>query len=348
MSKKKPRIIFICKRRPAQYGASYGLLNSCRFLCNALINMGAEAKTVEVIDNNFIDREVHLYKPTHVFIEALWVVPEKFEVLIPLHSKVQWHVRLHSNTPFISNEGIAIPWIKKYIELSKKYPQFHVSPNSFRLVNDLWQSLHYKSIYSPNIYQPHVTPWEDKEIEVPCQKKKETNVINIGCFGAIRPMKNLLIQAMAAIAFSEELGKTLHFHVNQSRQEMSGENTYKNLVSLFENSKHKLVNHAWLLHSDFIQVIKQMDLGMQVTFSETFNIVSADFATSMVPIVGTSEIEWMNWLYKAKPTDLDNIVSHLWLAWLGRNWGLHYFNLTGLKKWNKNARQVWKNYLKLM
>ena len=98
-------------------------------------------------------------------------------------------------------------------------------------------------------------------------------------------MKNLLIQAMAAIAFSEELGKTLHFHVNQSRQEMSGENTYKNLVSLFENSKHKLVNHMAFAF-DFIQVIKQMDLGMQVTFSETFNIVSADFATSMV-LVGT-------------------------------------------------------------
>jgi hypothetical protein len=89
MKNHMPRVLFICKQRPASYGASYGLLNSCRFLCNALHKMGVEAKLVEVLDNNSIDREVSQYKPTHVFIEALWVVPEKFDVLIPLHPHVK-------------------------------------------------------------------------------------------------------------------------------------------------------------------------------------------------------------------------------------------------------------------
>ena len=34
-----------------------------------------------VVDNNGIDKEITEYKPTHVFIEGLWVVPEKFDVL---------------------------------------------------------------------------------------------------------------------------------------------------------------------------------------------------------------------------------------------------------------------------
>lgn len=341
----KPKILFICKQRPAQYGQSYGLLNSCRFLCNALESMGAEAKTVEVIDNNFIDREVHKYKPTHVFIEALWVVPDKFDVLIPLHPKVQWHVRLHSNTPFIANEGVAIPWIKKYIELQKKYPQFHLSPNAAKMVDDIKQTFHADTVYSPNIYQPHKNPWDTYQHDTPFDKNPD--VLEIGCLGAIRPMKNQLIQAMAAIAFANEIGKTLHFHINHSRQEQNGENSYKNIVALFEGSKHKLVTHDWLNHHDFIRLVRTMDLGLQVSFSETFNIVAADFVHSMVPIVGSNEIEWLNPIYKAKQTDLDNIVSHLWIAWLGRKIDLHKVNRWGLNRWNEHARKVWRKYLNL-
>lgn len=337
-----PKVLFVCKQRPAQYGASYGLLNSCRFLCNALEAMGAEAKTVEVIDNNSIDREVHKFKPTHVFIEALWVVPEKFDVLIPLHPKVQWHVRLHSNTPFLANEGVAMGWIKKYLELQKKYKQFHLSPNAENMVNDIKVTFGAETVYSPNVYQP------TKKIElgiIPLTKNTDENIISIASFGAIRPMKNQLIQAMAAITFANELEKTLHFHINHSRLEQHGENPYKNIAALFEGSKHKLISHEWLSHEDFLKLISSIDIGLQVSFSETFNIVAADFVHSGVPIVGSNEISWINFLYKAKPTDLNDIVCHLWLAYLGKPINLHRLNYWGLKQWNKDARKVWKNYL---
>ena len=136
-----PRLLFICKRRPQNYGTSYGLLNSCKFLCNALRNIDVKAKLVEVIDNNFIEREVVKYKATHVFIEALWVVPEKFDILIKLHPNIKWYVRLHSNTSFLSNEGVAIEWIRKYGERQKIYPQFHIAPNALKMCRDLKLSL---------------------------------------------------------------------------------------------------------------------------------------------------------------------------------------------------------------
>ena len=106
------KILFICKQRHDRYGVSYGLLNSCKFLCNMLNELGIRAKVISVVDNNCIDKEVHQYKPTHVFIEALWVVPDKFKVLIPLHPSVKWYVRTHSNTLFLSNEGVAMQWIR--------------------------------------------------------------------------------------------------------------------------------------------------------------------------------------------------------------------------------------------
>lgn len=306
--------------------------------------MGAEAKLVEVVDNNSIDREVHRYKPTHVFIEALWVVPPKFEVLIPLHPTVEWHVRLHSNTPFLANEGMAMDWIKKYDVLQKKYPQFHISPNAQKMCEDLRLSLDIPTIYSPNVYQPHKS---EKEFEHETPKDKDPKVLEIGCFGAIRPMKNQLIQAMAAMTFAEELKKTLHFHVNHSRLEQNGDNAFKNIQALFQGTKHKLVTHEWVLHHEFLKIIRGMDIGLQVSFSETFNIVAADFVHMRVPIVGSDEIPWLSSLYRTNPTELPRIVDNLWLAWIGKKINLHYLNNWGLDNWNHNARIVWKNYLRL-
>lgn len=338
MTKQPVKILFICKQRPARYGASYGLLNSCRFLCNALIELGAEAKLVEVIDNNSIDKEVHKFKPTHVFIEALWVVPDKFDVLIPLHPTVQWHVRLHSNTPFIANEGIAMEWIKKYDLLQKKYPQFHIAPNSTKMANDLKVALGINTIYAPNIYQPDLKP---------IVEKTPTNILQIGCFGAIRPLKNQLIQAMAAMAFANVLNVPMHFHINHSRLEQHGDNVYKNLVALFEGSKHTLITHDWMLHEDFLKLIGQMDLGLQVSYSETFNIVAADFTFMNVPLIGSSQIEWLNWLYKADPNDISSIIDLMWISWIGKRINLQVLNKWGLDKYNSNSRKVWKVYLKI-
>lgn len=341
---KKPRILFICKQRPARYGMSYGLLNSCRFLCNALDSMGAETKLVEVIDNNFIDREVHKYKPTHVFIEALWVVPEKFEVLIPLHPKVEWNVRIHSNTPFIANEGSAIDWIKKYDALQTKYPQFHIAPNSDKFIRDLYVSTGINTIYAPNIYQPHR---HEHELPHTTPVDKNPNVLDIGCFGAIRPLKNQLIQAMAAMWFANDQNKMLRFHINYSRIEQNGDNVHKNLLALFAGTKHQVVEHEWLPHSEFITLVRQMDFGLQVSFSETFNIVAADFVHNKVPVVGSKEIDWLSNLYKADATSIDSIADHLWFAKIGKPLGFHKLNNWGLDEYNLKARKVWKLMLGL-
>jgi len=44
-------------------------------------------------------------------------------------------------------------------------------------------------------------------------------------------------------------------------------------------------------HSDFISIVKSMDIGMQVSLSESFNIVAADFVSNGIPLVGSPDIE---------------------------------------------------------
>jgi hypothetical protein len=134
------KVLFICKRRIDSWskdqpyaveGFSSGLYNSANFVVKMLNDAGTEAKLIDVIDNNCIDREVTKYKPTHVIIEAYWVVPEKFDVLIKLHPDVEWIVRNHSETPFAANEGIIIDWSFGYIERGVK-----LSCNAPRALHD--------------------------------------------------------------------------------------------------------------------------------------------------------------------------------------------------------------------
>jgi hypothetical protein len=54
-----------------------------------------------------------------------------------------------------------------------------------------------------------------------------------------------------------------------------------------------------------------MDICMQVSFSETFNIVSADSVVNAVPIVVSKEVTWATNHCVADPTDSGSIVDAL-------------------------------------
>lgn len=348
----KFKLLFICKSRkiPTIAGykdfgedhrnGSYGLINSCKLIARSLEYLYPdkfECEVITVIDNNCIDREVTLRKPTHVFIEALWVVPEKFYQLIPLHPNVKWAVRIHSKTPFLSNEGVAFDWINKYLEVAKKYSNFVISGNDLEYSSDMCSA--YKTdnfAYLPNLYH---ADWSYKTL-----KQIEKSHIDIGCFGAIRPMKNQLQQAVAAIMFANDLGKKLKFHMN-GRAEQRGEQVLSNIQSIMNGTGNELVLHGWHAHKDFLELVKQMDIGMQVSFSESFNIVTADFVSQDIPIVVSNDIRWVNKLYMAETTNAKEISKKLKIAYKFKKWNLQYINKLGLKSYNANAVESWLKYL---
>ena len=291
-----PRVLFILKKRnqywndPAYSSGSFssGLFNSANLVKEMLVEEGMEAKLVEVVDNNSIDREVYAYKPTHVIIEAIWVVPEKFEILQKLHPKVKWIIRNHSDIPFLATEGCAIDWMFRYLE----YKNVIVSSN-LRSTNDDFKRMlpePERSVYLPNYYFPE-NPLPTRNYDRGSHK-----YVHIACFGAIRTLKNQLIQAVAALQFAKEINKKLVFHINGGRVENDGNPVLKNIRSLFSHSKDRatLVEHPWLPHKEFLELCLSMDIGMQVSFSETFNIVTADMVSVGTPVVCSSEIGWVN------------------------------------------------------
>lgn len=343
------RLLFILKRRDAPYtdeksygqgGMSSGLLNSASFIVRMLTDAGVDTKLVQVQDNNCIDREVNEYKPTHVIIEAYWVVPEKFEVLTKLHPNVKWIIRNHSEIPFLATEGIGIDWSMKYL----KYPNVYISANSDRALHEMRtmarasHGVKYNSrvLYLPNYYSTNV-----KSV-----KKDNSNkdTIDIGCFGAIRPLKNQLIQAVAAIKFAERIGKKLRFHINATRVEGGGNNTLRNIQALFHHAdeRYQLVEHTWMPHDDFVALCSTMDLSLCVSFTETFCIVAADCVNMGVPIVGSPDIRWASSLSKADPTSSEDMLCKMTTAWRYRKTNvIQTLNKLGLRQNIKEAREQW-------
>ena len=350
----KKKVLFILKRRDdysvtkhaSHVGLSTGLYNSASFMNNMLIERGIDSGLEVAIDNNCIDRFVNKHKPTHVIIEALWVIPTKFSVLCKLHPNVTWIVRLHSELPFLAGEGMAMDWIGEYANFSNvligvNAPRMMSEVRSFLQIKNTWTDAQVgnKLVYMPNFYpQEYVTKKFDKN----------KDWVDIGCFGAIRPLKNHMVQAMGALKFANRIGKKLRFHVNAGRIEMQGGPAINNLKATFVHlydAGHELINHEWTPREGFLELCSKMDIGLQVSFSETFNIVGADIISQGVPLIGSLEIPWKVEYFAADPADSDDIAEKLYHAYTWPKINV-WTNQMALTAYTNNTAKIWIKYFK--
>ena len=335
------RVLFVLKDRfyNKTHSKSYGLINSSIQVAKYLESIGCTCKVVQVIDANYIDKEVFEFKPDVVIIEALWVTGDKMKELIEIkrYKNIRWVIRVHSDIGFLSAETLAIKYINDYISLGKE--NLFVSCNYYEFNDHLSKSLFYPFVYLPNII----------DIKLHHKKKEYSSYIDVGCFGSLRILKNQCYQAMCAIDAANKLKKILRFHVTVdvdiSNPIMNP--VLKNLEELFENSPHKLVKHLWLEQDDFQHLIKKMDIGMQLSYTESFNIVSADFVNGGVPIVVSDSIRWMPWFLKTSTVKYDKTIRKIIRIYKWRYWKLlTWWSRRNLIIYNEDAKLEWVRFLR--
>ena len=335
------KILFILKDRfyNKSHSKSYGLINSSKQVAAYLESIGNECKIVQVVDGNDIDREVYEYKPNMVIIEALWVTGHKMKELVEIqrYRHIKWVVRVHSDIGFLSAETFGLKYINDYINLKKE--NLFVSSNNLEFNHYLSETLQYPFVYLPNI------------IEIKFRKPHEEykNYIDVGCFGSLRILKNQCYQAMCAMSAADKLGKILKFHVTVDvdidHKDILNP-VLKNLEELFENSPHELVKHYWLENNEFHGLIRKMDIGLQISYTESFNIVSADFVNEGVPIVVSEAIKWMPFFMKTSTVKYHETIKKIVQIYKWRKCNL-------LKKWsrrnliiyNENAKLDWTKFV---
>jgi hypothetical protein len=360
--KPKDRVLFILKDRVYQkvYSQSYGLYNSAKMVMNYLESTGNVCDIVTVIDANFIDAEVYKFKPTVVIIEALWITGAKMKELseIPRYKNIKWVIRIHSDIGFLAAEARAFKYIHEYIDLNNE--NVIVSCNNREFNEELSKVCNYNFKYLPNIFdfeeheEENVNKSAIEELNeqlkttmIPIKHKNDKKIIKIASFGALRVLKNQMFQAMCAINAADKMNMILHFHVNGDIQ-----NPYNpvlsNLKEMFDlNGKHQLIVHGWLEHKEFDKLIQTMDIGLQVSYTESFNIVAADFVFNNVPIIVSDSIDWMPKIEMVSTTKYDDVTKKIIEIYHYRkNTLLLRLNRMHLMMYNSSAKWIWNRYIK--
>lgn len=299
-----PRVLFVVKRRTQDYGqgSSSGVSNAALMTASALEQCGiAEAAVHVVADGNAIEAAAVTYRATVVIVEALWATPAKMAQLARLHPEIDWYVRVHSRAPFLAVEGFATGWLAAYAASMANLRNLHIAANSYGMCDDLSTVLSVQVDYLPVIYQ--VTD----QLPAPAT----VTALRFGSFGALRALKNTYEQAVAAIIYATNRRLVLEFNVNATPDDMASNPIYANVAALFAAQAvhgHKLVVNPWMPHAAFLGLVREMDVVMQVSFSESFNIVAADAVSQGVPVVVGTDVDWLPEAVRVSPTSTSAII----------------------------------------
>lgn len=260
-----------------------GLYNGVNLITRALVQRGLDIGVVEISKATQLSDEIERHKPNLVIVQALWLDPDEIEQLKKKFRKVKFACHLHSNIPFLSIEGKAMEYCHRYAKMGVKI-----------IANSYESFIAYRSFLPEEMVVWCNNIYSRPETKAP---KKSDEHLDVGCFGAIRPMKNILTAAMAAIQYAKDYDRKVNFHFNSSRIEAGGSGTYQNLIQLFlhlEDERVAMQPVDWVAPDQFPEYMSRMHVHLQPSMTETFNVVTADAIMANVPIVVSRAIDWVD------------------------------------------------------
>jgi hypothetical protein len=239
--------------------------------------------------NSVVDLDVYLQAhpaTTHVVISAAWLPVLDLGKLVIRYPGIEFAVNIHSNVGFLQADANGVTLLGKYVHLQKELLNFRVSGNSQEFVDWLTEVYSVEAEYLPNLYNLDSTVMQNRPLY-------NGGTIRIGAFGACRPLKNFLTAAAAACAIGKQLRVPVDFTMNGGRPDggSSIERAIQSLIASQPNVTLKILN--WAAWPDFLDVVEGLHLMMQLSYTESFNIVTADGIAKGVPSVVSSAIDWV-------------------------------------------------------
>jgi len=276
-------------------------------------------------------------RPSHIVIAAPWLPTLDLQAyLVFRFPDIQFAVICHSNVGFLSADPQAITNFRQDLDLEQGSLNFSAAGNNQRFVRWIQQAYVRPCIWLPNLYY--------LEGQAPVHRRGWSGgKLKIGSFGAVRPLKNTLSAAGAALEIAEKLNTDVDFHISVGRVE-GGYTVVRAVQAMLANSPRvTLVEDPWFQWPQFRFLIRSMNLLIQPSFTETFNMVTADGAAESVPSVVSDAIEWAPDDWKAEVDDVFKIAQ------VGRRLlhdpdaGADGFN--ALKTHNTEGLVAWRQWL---
>jgi len=238
---------------------------------------------------------------THCLIEALWIGTGELAVLLRQFPNVHFLVRSHSEIGFLQVEPGAITLLRDQMLLAEQSHNLTIAANSDRLVDFLRTTYDSNVLYLPNLY-------DLLRVQRRRGEGHDHRTLRIGSFGALRWLKNHTTAAAAALTIARQRACDLEFFLSVDREE-HGKTVLQAVRNMFTGVPWATLHEApWLPWASFRRTVRAMDLTLQPSFTETFNIVTADSVAEGVPAVVSHAVQWAPPSWKAHPDEIADIA----------------------------------------
>jgi len=272
---------------------------------------------------------------THVVVSAPWIATPDLAQLCAEFSNTQFAVTCHSNLGFLQADPNAMRLLREGLELRRTNWNFRMAANCARLARWVQPAYGIPCTLLPNMY--HL------EGITPKRELYSGGTLRIGTFGATRALKNLMTAAGAALEIANGVRADLEFWISSGRNEDGG-GVVEAVRQMMHGLPHvKLVENGWQTWPQFRNTVRHMHLLLQPSYTESFNVVTADGIAEGVPSVVSEAIDWVPNNWKAPVDDAGA------MARVGRNLlrsrRAPAQGMSALRAHNKSALRNWNDFL---
>ncbi len=311
------RIIFAYKnfaanRQVTHIGLGVTAMNSAKVLRSA----GIRAEVWAVVDAFDLHQQlIDAYSDdpaTHVVISAPWIPTADLAALAAEFPETHFGVNCHSNLGFLQADPNAMRLVREGADLERQTWNFRVAANNERLAQWITDAYGVPAAWLPNLYHLDATAQSPRA-------PFTGGTLRIGAFGATRPLKNFMTAAGAAVQIAATLRCDAELWMSSGREEGGG-SVLDAIRQMIQGLQYvKLVETGWQTWPQFRQTVRHMHLLLQPSYTESFNVVTADGVAEGVPSVVSDAIEWAPDNWKA-PVDDAHALAKVGLKLLGSRW----------------------------
>ncbi|MGA7411590.1 MAG: hypothetical protein WBW33_14005 [Bryobacteraceae bacterium] len=324
---------FAANRNISHIGLGVAAINTAKVLRRE----GISTDVWPILSPADLDAKLAVAPVDHVIISAPWIPTPDLQELCTRYPNTQFAVNCHSNVGFLQADRNGVKLLREAMELELGNSNFHLAGNSRRFCDWLTEAFGAPCAFLPNLYfLSEEQPWSSRVFT--------GGTLRIGVFGATRPLKNLMSAAGAALEISRDLRVPLELWMSAGRAEGGGETVMAAVKEMLLNLPHvTLMLNGWQSWPKFRKVVSHMNLLLQPSYTESFNMVTADGIAEGVPSAVSRAIDWAPEYWKA---DVDDVLD---IARVGRQL-LHDGRATAdgwkaLVRFNQGGMHAYKRYL---
>src|SRR5580658_274111 len=281
------RLVLAYKNFAAQHNISHiGLGVSALNTCKVLRRAGIVVDVWPILNAKDLRDRLQRDPATHVVISAPWMPSPDMQALVLANSSTRFAVNCHSNVGFLQADTNGVRLVREAMEVEMAAHNFHLGGNSMRFCNWIRSAYTRPCMYLPNLYYLEAG-------SLPYRPLFNGGTLRIGAFGATRPLKNLMSAAGAALEITHRCKASLEFWLSAGRSEGGGDVILRSVHAMLDGLPNvKVIENGWQCWPKFRQSVAHMHLLLQPSYTESFNMVTADGVAEGVASVVSSAIDW--------------------------------------------------------